>query len=129
MAFTLEANGNIAPSRFVKRDSSEGLGLQCGSTEKMCGISAEWTRRAPYESLDDGYAAIDGESLKVYEAGDVCKLQVGSGGCAVDDVLSSDGDGKGVTNTTDNRWGGAKALQAGAENDLVLVKVLEGARY
>lgn len=118
------ANGNIAPSRFVKLDTTAvGKVLQSGAGEKTYGISQEGTRNPPYPSLDDGYAAIAGENLNVYTEPQECWLQIGSGGCTVDDWLKADADGKGVTTTTETDNAGAVALETGLENQLIRVRV------
>lgn len=132
MATTKMANGNIAPSRFVKQDTTaEGKVLQCGNTEKMFGISHEGKRNPPLTGLDDGYAAIAGEGLPVYcwHDTDECWLELG-GTVAVDDRLGSDASGMGVTTTSDNAWVGAVALQGGVSGQLIKVKpVSPGQRY
>ena len=60
------ANGNIAPCRAVKLDSTTAGGkvLQCGAGDKAFGISQPESRNPPYSTLDDGYCAIAGENLK-----------------------------------------------------------------
>lgn len=123
-----KATGNISPSRFIKLGSSEGTVTQCGSAEKMFGISQEGTRRAPYTGLDDGFNAVAGETVRVYEEGEICWLEAG-GTIAVDDRLISDSDGKGTASTSDNAWIGAVALQSGVSGQLLKVRVLPPSRY
>jgi hypothetical protein len=68
-AHSRQANGNIAPSRFVKLDTSaDGKVLQCGASATIMpyGISGPGTRNPPYSSLDDGYHAIAGENCLIY---------------------------------------------------------------
>ena len=65
------AGGNISPSRFLIRSTTEdNKYLQASSTSvAIAGISQPGTRNTPYSSLDDGYAAIAGENLHVFQAG------------------------------------------------------------
>ena len=122
------AGGNIAPSRFVKHTTTENQVTQCGSAEKMCGISNQGTRRTPHEDIDDGYAAISGENIRVYGPGETCWVEAG-GTIAVDDRLGSDTNGKATATTTDNAWVGAKALTPAVSGQLCKVEVLQPARY
>jgi hypothetical protein len=67
------ANENIRPSRFVKLDTTSGATgkvLQAGAGDNVYGVSQQWTRNAPLTGLDDGYAAIAGENVRVYTAAD-----------------------------------------------------------
>lgn len=129
MARSYVANGNIGPSRFVKLDTTApGKVLEATTNDKMCGISQAGTRRAPQTGIDDGYAAIAGENIQVFEPGDVCWVEAG-GTIAIDDRLEATTDGKAVTTTTDNDWVGAKALQSGVSGQLIKVEVLQVGRY
>lgn len=122
----MKAKGNIAPSRFVKQDTSNAFGvLQCGAGDKVFGISHQSTRRIPYGALDDGYAAIDGEDLSVYAGLEVCLLEIG-GTVAIGDRLKADANGKGVTTTTNLDESGAIALEAGTSGQLITVEVRPG---
>jgi hypothetical protein len=125
---TKVAAGNIAPSRFVVLTSADGKVVQAAAaTDKLYGISHQGTRRAPFGGLDDGYAAIAGENLCVYGLGakDVL-LEIGAGGCAQGDRLTSDVDGKGIKTITDHNEYGAIAQVAGVAGDLIYVEVMSG---
>lgn len=118
------ANGNIRPSRFVKLDTTAvGKVLEADANDPVYGVSQEGTRNPPYSSLDDGFCAIAGENVRVYTEPEECWLQIGSGGCTVDDMLKSDADGKGVTTTTETENAGALALETGLEDQLIRVRV------
>jgi len=120
---SMTANGNIAPSRFVISDTSaDGKVTQAGAGGRVIGVSQQGTRRTPYSSLDDGYAAIAGEDLMVYTQGAECWLELG-GTVANGDRLKSDANGKGVATTTDRDEWGAVAMQAGASGKLIKVRV------
>lgn len=117
------ANGNIAPSRLVKLDSSaDGKVLQCGAGDKCVGVSQEGTRYAPYTPLDDGYAAIAGEEIEVYLTGSECYLEAG-GTVAPGDRLKADSSGRGVATTTNLDEYNVMCLQAGVLGTLVKVRV------
>jgi hypothetical protein len=121
---SMKANGNITMSRFVRIDTSgDGLVVQAGTGEKCFGVSQAGSRRVPYSSLDDGYAAIAGEDLEVFGIGEECWLEIG-GTVTVGDRLKSDTDGKGVTTTTNLDEWGAVARQAGTSGQLIRVQVI-----
>lgn len=119
------ANGNIAPSRFVKQDTTaEGKCLQSGAGDPCFGISQQGTRRPPLEGWDDGFAAIAGENIHVFTEHDCdfCYLQIGSGGSTVGDYLKSDASGNGITTTTETDNAGAIAMETVAEGKLCKVR-------
>lgn len=120
------ANGNIRPSRFVKQDTTANFKvLEADANERTIGVSNEATREAPI-SGSSTYAAIAGQELGVYGPGDECYLEIGSGGCVAGDLLTPDADGKGVINTTDKRWYGARALETASENEFAKVLIEHG---
>lgn len=126
------ANGNIAPSRFVKIDTTAGVKdrvLQATAGDKIYGISFVGTRNAPYAPLDDGYIAIAGEFLSIYgpSAKDV-RLELG-GTVTQGDSLKSDANGKGVTTTSTGDWIGAIAMDAGVSGDVIRVQVIPPTQY
>lgn len=124
------ANGNIAPARFVKIDTTaDGKVLQCGAGDQVYGVSQPGTRRTPYGSLDDGFAAIAGENLQIYGLGEKeIMLELG-GAVTRGDRLKADANGKGVTTTSANDEVGAVAMASGASGDLVPVEVIGPVRY
>lgn len=116
------AGGNISPSRFVRLSTAaDNTYLQAGAGEKIVGVSQKGTRRAPYGSLDDGYAAIAGENILVFAQGMTCGLELG-GTVAAGDRLKADADGKGVAAGTGEEYG-AIAPQAGTSGDVIEVQV------
>jgi hypothetical protein len=126
MIFSMKANGNIAPSRFVKLDTSaDNKVLQAGAGGIVFGVSQAGTRRTPYNGLDDGYAAIAGEDLEVFGQSEVCLLELG-GTVSPGDRLKSDADGKGVATTTNLDEYGAIARVAGTSGQLIPVEVRPG---
>lgn len=121
--FSKVANGSIVMSRFVKLDTTaDGKVLQCGAGDKIFGVSQAGSRRTPYSSLDDGYAAIAGEDLSITGPPDQCLLELG-GTVSPGDRLKADTDGKGVATTTDHDEWGAIALVAGTSGKLINVQV------
>lgn len=121
------ANGNIAPSRFVKTDSSvDNRVLQCGTNERPSGISQEGGREAPLPAVSTMYAGKAGDPLLVYGEGDTCLLELG-GDVAAGDYLKSDTDGKGVAVASSGATAqevGARALTSGASGNKIRVQVL-----
>lgn len=122
-SYTKVANGNIAPSRFVKLDSTaDNRALQCGANEAPWGISQPSTRRLALSGWDDGYAAIAGEMLTIAGPGDDEALLELGGTVAHGDHLKSDANGKGVAGNANLDKVGAIALQAGTSGKLIRVK-------
>lgn len=122
------AGGNIAPARFVKiSTAADHTILQAGAGDKAIGVTHKGVRNAPYSSLNDGYAAIAGESgFRVFFEGEVCHLELGTGGATAGDRLKSDTNGKGVAVASDEDWYGAEALETGSAGDVILVRVVTG---
>jgi hypothetical protein len=126
---SFKANGNITPASFVKLDTSgDGLVALAGAGEKVVGVSQAGTRRTPYESLDDGYAAIAGEDLEVFGIGEECWLQI-AGTITQGDRLKSDASGYGVAVASNNDEYGAVARQAGVSGQLIRVQVIPFSQY
>jgi hypothetical protein len=123
MRRSMKAAGDIAMCRFVKQDTTQTFRvLVAGAGEKVFGISHQSSRRMPYLSLDDGFAAKDGEDLSVYCSHETCLLELG-GTVAVGDRIKSGALGVGVVTTTNLDEWGAIALEAGVSGDLVKVEV------
>jgi hypothetical protein len=127
------ANGNIAPSRFVKLDTTDtGRVVQCGAGDKVYGVSQPQVHNIAlsgggFSTPDDGYAAAAGEMLNIYGPGDPgVLLEIGSGGCTNGDRLESDVNGKGVTSTVDKHEYGAIALATCSAGQLCPVEVQRG---
>lgn len=119
------ANGSIAPSRAVKYDTTagaEGKVIQCGAGERAIGISQPGVRRVP-GFTDDGYAAIAGETLRVYRPGEINVPAELGGTVAVGDYLKSDTDGKLVTAGSDQDDYIAIAEQDGVSGEIIPVEV------
>lgn len=134
------ANGNINPSRFVKLDTTVAGGgyviIAAANSDNLYGISQPGTHAPPGNllpstTLDDGYAAVQNENIRVFVAGEggsdgtLCWLQAG-GTVTTGDELTSDSSGRGVTTTTTGQIIGARAMQSGVSGDLIKVQVLPG---
>lgn len=120
------AKGDIRPCRFVKIDTSNDFGvLEADANEDGIGISQEGTKQAPIPGAST-LAAADGENIQVYGPGEVCLLQLGSGGATRGGNLKSDADGKGVavaTTGTTIQLVRAVALQSGLEDEKIQVLI------
>ncbi len=67
------ASGNILPFSICKFDTtSTGLGkvLQAGAGDIPCGVAGMAQHRAPLTGLQDGYAAVAGENVVVFDPAD-----------------------------------------------------------
>src|SRR5262245_21897153 len=113
-----QATGDIFPSRFVKINGSHKV-AQAGTNERAMGVSTEGTKFPPgSQGLSAPYKAAEaGDNLTVYGDGDICLLEIGSGGVTAGDLLKSDTNGKGVTSPqteTSLVYIGAVALETAA---------------
>jgi hypothetical protein len=127
MLVPMVAGGDIMPHRFViQSTAADHKCLQAGANGLVIGVSQRGTRNTPMDGLDDGKAAVAGESVHIYGAGETCLLELG-GTVAAGDRLKSDANGKGVTATVgsgDNY--GAFAGEAGTAGKLIEVQVQVG---
>jgi len=123
-SFSKLPGGNIAPSRFVKLDTSNpGYCLQCGAGEDIWGISSPTTRRMALSGWDDGYAGVLGDgAMNVIGPGDDEALLEIAATISAGTRLKSDADGKGVAATSDKDKTGAVALEDGVSGSLIRVK-------
>jgi hypothetical protein len=123
------ANGNISPSVFVKLDTTTaGRVLQAGAGDDVYGVSQQGVRNLPYASLDDGFAAIVGENIRVYEDDEECWIQVAVTVTAGQKLKPTTG-GVGTPVTANNDIYGCITLQDGTAGKLVKVKVQKGASW
>lgn len=127
----LIANGNISPATFVKLDGSNDdyvLQATAGSGshgDPTIGISGTDTDRAPLSDLiTTQYHAQQGEPCRVFRAGEICLLTLGTGGATPGERLKSDASGNGIAVTTDADFAGAVALETGASGTQIRVAVL-----
>ncbi len=71
------ATGNITQSRFVKLDSGvTGHVAQAGAGDSPIGVSVQGTRNPSYPGLQDGFAAVSGENIRVYLSNEECMIEV-----------------------------------------------------
>lgn len=126
----MRANGTIRVSRFVKIDTADNNSvLECGTNGKAFGISQHGGRTAPIPEVttDPVQAAIAGENLQVFTAGQCCLLFLGTGGCVAGDYLKSDSTGGGVKSAVGgfgvNQRVGAIALETASAGELAMVQV------
>ena len=132
----LVASGNIYPCRFACIDPADSFkALQCtataNGTEKPIGVTQEGTDWPPITDshiTNAGYAAIDGENVRIFPAGENPLLELGYGGCSAGDQLKPDADGKGVKVVTAGsvetpQYYGAIALQSGSSGEKIRVFV------
>src|SRR5574341_14624 len=117
------ANGNIAPSRFIKIDTTnEGRVLQAGAGDRVIGISQAGTRRSDYVA-NDGFAAKVNEPIRYFNEKDEESIPLELGGTvARGDRVKSDANGKGVTAGTDKDQYGAIAIVSGVSGEIIPVK-------
>lgn len=129
-SFTRVANGDIAPCRFVKLDTTaDGRVLAAGAGDRPFGISQKATHNIAmsgggFTQTDDGLAAKAGEMLNIHgQVGETCLLELG-GTVTRGDLLKPGSAGVGVTGNTDKDKSGAEALASGVSGQLIPVKIL-----
>lgn len=132
------ADGTINTCRFVRLNippngagSTHGV-VQCtAASDPVLGISQDGSRLAPGLGLIFGGSSADtvaanaNESLTVYNNGDECNLQLG-GTVQAGQYLAPDASGRGVAVASGGYAYGAQALENGAVNDLIRVRVQIG---
>lgn len=102
---TLIASGNILVSSFVKISGDNTCAQATAGTDKLFGISAEFSNTAPIAGADTTKAAAAGESLLVYQPGDICMLQAGTGGWNAGELLTATSAGLGIAASSGNYYG------------------------
>ncbi len=121
-----EAGGDIRPSRFVKQSTAaDNTILEADANEEIIGISGPATMDAPIPGASAN-AAEANDPVTYHPEGNICKLEIGSGGCTRGANLKSDADGKGVLALTTGavmQWVGAKALESASAGEFAMVLV------
>lgn len=126
------ASAPIVPSTFVCMDPSNGYQVvqATGSSKIFIGIAQKGTY-APgglataIGGSEQNYAASAGQSLEVFQLGDVCPLTIGAGGCIPGSQLTSDSSGNGIVASA-GAYIGAESQDFGNAGDLVNVVVFFG---
>lgn len=131
MSISMMPNGNVAPSRFVKLDSTQlgGYCLQAGSGDKVIGVAEPGVRQPPIVGLDDGFAGIqNSNAIEIFTTNDECWVECG-GAVNFGDLLKPDANGRAVTAGSDGDFFGAIALQQStASQQLVRCRIQLGFR-
>lgn len=138
MSFPLVAGGNIPPARFVTLSGNNNTVVVSASGDACFGISANYTHNVPGTiggvAIDDGYAAISGMGITVYDQSDSERGQpifVELGGTvSIGNFLKpgAANDGKAIATTADGDFYGARALESGVSGQLIKVQVITGYR-
>lgn len=123
------AGGIIRPSRLLNPSTvADNTYLEAsGATLKFVGVSQKGTRNTPYTGLDDGYAAITGETFHIFGPGETCPVQLG-GTVAAGDFLTATTAGVAIATTTDGHFTAGWTMQAGVSGDIIEMFVQPGQR-
>jgi len=123
----LIAEGNISPRRVVMKGAGDFGCLQSNATpgSPPLGISNEATRRPANSPLDDTFAAIANEEIRVYQLGEHALADAGAV-IAAFDWVKPDANGRIVTASTGNYYVGQALQAATVSNQQILVKVQPG---
>jgi hypothetical protein len=122
-SYTRVAGGNVEPMHFVTI-GTDGRVTQAGAGVQIFGVSGQGTRFPPYGSLDDGYAAIAGESVLVHGPPEKDVSLVLGGTVTIGAFIKSDANGEGVASSADQEDVGAIALQAGVSGEIIKVQLI-----
>lgn len=136
-SFTKVADGNVSPSRFVSLSTTvtDRVTQTANNSTAIYGVSQPGVRNAPLiptgssSGLDDGFAAVQGDTLKIYGAPNKDVLLQLGGTVTMGDYLTSDGNGKGVTTTTTGQYIGGRAMESGVTDDLIRVELFPSTQY
>jgi hypothetical protein len=118
------AGGDITPSRFVTISGSNTVTQADAASDKIAGISQEWSKNAPIPGASS-LAAESGDPVMVYGNTDAAFLTATSSGWTAGDRLTSNATGKGVTASGTDQYG-AIALTTVTAEGLGRVQVLLG---
>lgn len=117
------ANGNIPPSRFVKIDpAADNRVILAGVGDQPIGVSQQGTRRAPYSSLNDGFCAIAGEELRVFQNSEIAPVEAGAA-VVRGTRVGPDATGRAITVATAVASGGDANQSASGAGVLIEVSV------
>lgn len=131
MSSSFLAGGNIPPSRFVSLSTTLDRTLVLSASGDLpVGISQLGTHLVPALGIDDGYAAVAGENVRVYTQDDEEAWLELSGTVAPGDLIKPDlsGNGTGIKSSADGDNYGARAYTNGVSGQIVKVKPLTGQR-
>lgn len=118
----MTATGNIYPCRFVKISGDFSV-AQAGANERVFGISQMGTNKPPIPDVTSQYAAVSGETLRVFQDDEECLLELAAT-LSAGALLKSDADGKGVAVGTGSvQEAGATLLDGGVSGELRKVRV------
>lgn len=123
------AVGNIIQSRFVKLATGLTGGVaQAGAGDAPFGVSQQGTRNPSYPGLQDGFAAVTGENIRVYLTNEECMIEVDAA-YNPGTLLKPGASGIATQTTADGDIFGAVQLdQSTAANQLVKCRVYNGYR-
>lgn len=122
---TVRAGGTIHTSRFVKISGNDQVTEASANSDKLFGISQEFSNTAPIPGADTTVAAASGDPVQVYQTGDICYLLAGSGGLSKGDLVTAKSDGSGIAASA-GQYYGAQALADAVGSTLARVVVRFG---
>lgn len=123
-----KAGGTIAPSVFVKMDSTAFQVIQADSGNALIGVMQEGQRDPPGTTgADAAVAATSGDkaTFHIYQTGDKCRVRVIAAVTAGQAVKASTG-GKGIAHTSGAANIGGFALTSANADELVEILVNTG---
>jgi hypothetical protein len=108
-----KAGADLSNSQFhlVKQQANGSVILASADTDKIVGI------------LDNAPVQNDTATVTLVNAQGTAKVVLGSGGCAVGDLLTADTNGAAVVTTTNKKVVVGRALQAGNAGEVVEILV------
>lgn len=119
------AGGTINPSVFVYITGSNTVSQASASTQKLIGISQEWSKFAPIPGATSEAANVN-DQITIYGLEHECLLNATSNGWTAGDRLTATTGGYGATASTDGNFFGAIALSTMTGVGLGRVQVVLG---
>lgn len=125
----LVAGGTIVRGRFIKLSTAaDNTALQAGANAMVHGIAEMAPRDAPIDGADATTiaAATNSDPVPYIPEGNVCLLEIGTGGVTRGAEIKSDSDGTGIlaaTTGATKQWVGAIALETASAGEFARVQV------
>ncbi len=127
MGISVIAGGNVSPKRIVLISGVNSV-TQSNATpgQQLFGVSTEQLRRPAGTAYDDGFAAISGEAILVYQVGDRCLCEMGTNSGSAGAQVKPDANGRGATATSGDYIVGTALESWTASNQQILLDVAPG---
>ncbi len=120
------ASADINPCRFIDL-TAENVATQSTADGNAIGVSWQGTQRPPNDIIATtpwGVVATVGNPVSYYVPGQICNLELGTGGITASQLIKSGTAGVGVLATSTAYYVLARAIRTGLVGELVPVLIL-----